>query len=309
MKVAFLLLVSTLLSFGIFADGSSLLDSDVMVGNFGNIRYRAPINDNNKKPIVLFHGIYGGASHRTWRKVLPILDQAGERVFIMDLPGVGESDKPKRVYSLEDMDIFVESFLTTVVKERATLVSESILSNGVLKVSSTRPDLVRRAIIVNPSGIFSLKDGPSAREQGLFERLFNNDVAAIAFYKNLLNPNSLRYFLEFGFNDVTLIDDDLIADFLVVRDNVDQRFLTLSFVGGQLYRSFEESSRGVFIPVLALFGKEYKAFQDNEIARAKDFEAVRPFFEYVEIEGSGSSVQREKPREVAQRIIDFSILD
>ena len=77
----------------------------------------------------------------------------------------------------------------------------------------------------------------------------------------------------------------------------------------QFFRSFEESSDGVFIPVLAIFGKEYKAFQDNKVAKAEDFEKIRPFFDYVEIEGSSSSVQREKPNEVAQMIIDFSILD
>jgi pimeloyl-ACP methyl ester carboxylesterase len=60
---------------------------------------------------------------------------------------------------------------------------------------------------------------------------------------------------------------------------------------------------------LAIFGKEYESFQDNQIARAEDFKAIRPYFEYVEIEKSGSSVQREKPEEVAQRIIDFSIID
>jgi pimeloyl-ACP methyl ester carboxylesterase len=304
-------LIMFLLTFSltVFANGDSLLDRDVSVSGYGNIRYRAPINKNTKKPIVLFHGIYGGASHRTWRKILPLLDRAGERVFIMDLPGVGESDKPKRSYSIKDFDKFVEKFLIEVVKERATLVSESILSNGVLKISGERPDLVRRAVILNPSGITSLVDGPSPREESLYNRLFNDDIAAIAFYKNLLNPNSLRYFLGFGFFNDALIDDALLSDFLAVRENIDQRYLTLSFVGGQLFRSFEESSQNVFIPVLAIFGKEYEGFQDNQIAKAEDFKAIRPYFEYVEIEKSGSSVQREKPLEVAKRIIDFSILD
>lgn len=304
----FLLLLLTF-SFSAFANGESLLNQDTSVSGFGKIRFRAPVNNNDKKPIVLFHGIYGGASHRTWKKLLPLLDQAGERVFIMDLPGVGESDMPKRAYDIADFDDFVERFLVEVVKERATIVSESILSNAVLRVSSTRPDLVRRAITLNPSGIYSLIEGPSQREQGFYERLYNDDNAAIAFYKNLLNPNSLRFFLGFGFYNDALIDDDLIADFLAVRENVDQRFLSLSFVGGQLYRSFKESSEGVFIPVLAIFGKEYEAFQDNKIARASDFKAIRPYFEYVEIENSGSSVQREKPEVVAQKIIDFSVLD
>jgi len=304
----FLLLILTF-SFSAFANGDSLLNADTTVSGFGKIRFRAPVNQNNKKPIVLFHGVYGGASHRTWKKLLPLLDQAGERVFIMDLPGVGDSSKPKRSYSIEDFDVFVENFLVEVVKERATLVSESILSNAALKISSTRPDLVRRAIILNPSGINSLIEAPSNREQALYDRLYADDSAATAFYQNLLNPNSLRYFLGFSFFDDTLINDNLLADFLALREKVDQRFLTLSFVGGQLYRSFEESSLGVFIPVLAIFGKEYEAFQDNKIAKAQDFKDIRPYFEYVEIEKSGSSVQRERPGVVAKKIIEFSIVD
>lgn len=304
---ALILFITLSLSFTTNAD--SLLNQDVSVSGFGNIRFRAPININDKKPIVLLHGIYGGASHRTWRQLLPLLDQAGEKVFILDLPGVGESDKPKRQYSIDSFDQFVETFLEEVVKERATLVSESILSNAVLRVSSTRPDLVRRAVVLNPSGIYSLVEKPSAREQALYDRLYDDSVAATAFYKNLLNTNSLRYFLSFGFFDDSLVNDSLIQDFSIMRENVDQRFLTLSFVGGQLYRSFEESSELVFIPVLAIFGKEYEAFQDNRVAKADDFKMIRPYFEYVEIEKSGSSVQREKPEIVAKKIIDFAVMD
>lgn len=301
----FVLMFFTLVSMA-FAAGESLLDSEVMVPGFGKIKYRAPIVQNDKLPIVLFHGVYGGASHRSWRTILPLLDNAGERVYIMDLPGVGDSDKPKKPYSIEDLDKFVEAFLLTVVKERATLVSESLLSASVLMVSSKRPDLIRRAIILNPSGIYSLEKAPSEREQRFYDNFYNNDFGAIAFYKNLLNDNSLRYFLNFSFYDDTLIDEDLLEDFRAMKENVDQRFLTLSFVGGQLYRPFADSSKDIIIPVLAVFGDKYEAFQDNKIARLEDFQAVRPNFEYLEIKDSGSSVQREKPEEVAKEIILFS---
>ena len=55
------------------------------------------------------------------------LENAGKEVYLMDLPGVGESDKPKRQYSIADFDVFVENFLVEVVGKRANLVSESIL--------------------------------------------------------------------------------------------------------------------------------------------------------------------------------------
>lgn len=295
-----------------FAQGDSLLNTSAQVTGFGEIRYRAPINTRlnpQERPIVLLHGIYGGASHRTWRKLLPLLDAAGKEVYILDLPGVGESAKPKRAYTIEDFDLFVERFLEEVVGERANLVTESIASNAGLKVASQRPDLVRRVVMLNPSGINSLNEPPSTREQNLYDRLFNDDQAAIAFYQNLLNPNSLRFFLAFSFFDDSLIDEDLLADFSVMKDNLEQRFLTLSFVGGQLYRTFEESSENVFVPVLGVFGAEYEPFQDNPVSRASDFEAVRPFFEYVEIAGSGSSIQREKPEETAKTILDFFVMD
>ncbi|MGB0453005.1 MAG: alpha/beta fold hydrolase [Bacteriovoracaceae bacterium] len=289
--------------------GTSLLDSEATVTGFGKIKYRAPKVQSNETPIVLFHGIYGGVSHRTWRKLVPELEKAGKEVYLMDLPGAGESDKPKRAYSIADFDVFVENFLVEVVKKRANLVSESILGNSVLKIASKRPDIVRRVVLINPSGISSLATPPSPREQGLYDRLFNDDQAATAFYQNLLNPNSIVYFLSFGFFDDTLVNQELISDFVVMKDNVDQRFLTLSFVGGQLYRTFEESSDQVFVPVLGIFGAEYEGFQDNRIDTAQDFKDIRPYFEYVEIPQSGSSVQREKPVETAQEIVDFLVID
>tara|TARA_R110002072_G_scaffold64203_1_gene159068 strand:- start:44166 stop:45089 length:924 start_codon:yes stop_codon:yes gene_type:complete len=301
-----LLLIITLSMTTVFAGGESLLDNEVQLESFGKIKYRAPMINSDKLPIVLFHGIYGGASHRTWRKILPILEEAGERVYIMDLPGVGESDRPKKAYKIEDFDEFVEAFLTKVVKQRATVVSESLLSAAVLKVTSERPDLIRRTIIINPSGVNSLNDGPSQRQQALYDRLYNNDAGAIGFYQNLLTPNSIKYFLSFGFYDDSLVNDELIADFTVARSNLEQRWLTLSFVGGQLFRPFVDSANGIFSPVLALFGEKYENFQDTPAATAKDFENLRPDFTYVEIKDSGSSIQREKPRETAKEIIIFA---
>lgn len=284
----------------------SLLDRDASVSGFGTIRYRAPLTDTSGSPIVLIHGIYGGASHRTFRKLLPLLDAAGKRVFILDLPGAGESEKPRKSYTITDLDAFVENFLAEVVKERTTVVAESLAGTSVLKVSSLRPDLIRRVVLVNPTGINSLATPPSQREQRLFDRLFNDDQALIAFYDNLLNDNSLRFFLKFGFFNDELVDEALLDDFRVMKPNLGQRFISLSFVSGQIYRSFEESSANVFVPVLGLFGAEYENFQETKPSTAADFRALRPQFDYVEIPGSGSSVQREKPELVAEEILIFA---
>ncbi|MFN8845347.1 MAG: alpha/beta fold hydrolase [Bdellovibrionales bacterium] len=288
---------------------TSFLDKTVQIEGFGSIKYREPVVQNDRFPILLVHGIYGGASHRTFRQLLPLLDQAQERVFILDLPGAGESDKPKRPYQVKDFDIFLERFIDTVIKDRTTLVAESLLTASALRVSALRPDLVRRLVLINPSGVNSLNGPPSQREQALYDRLYNNETALDQFYQNLLVDNSLKFFLRFGFYDDSQVNETLLNDFRALRSNIDQKYLTLSFVGGQLYRSFAESSQNVFVPTLAIFGSEYENFADTRPSKADDFKKVRPDFEYLEIENSGSSVQREKPAETSQAIINFSVLD
>lgn len=173
----------------------------------------------------------GGASHRTFKKLWPLLDQAGQRVYIVDLPGVGDSDKPKRPYSINDLDLFLERFIANVIKDRTTVVAESLMTLSALKVSSERPDLVRRLILLNPAGVNSLNAPPSQREQQLYDRLYNDETALDQFYQNLLVDNSLRYFLRFGFYDDSLVNEDLLNDFRIMRENIDQKYLTLSFVG------------------------------------------------------------------------------
>lgn len=289
--------------------GESLLTNTSEVSGFGQIKYRPPVVESKDFPIVLFHGVYGGASHRTWRQLLPLLDQAGKAVYIMDLPGAGDSAKPQKRYTIEDLDLFVERFLAEVVKSRATVITESLAGTAGLKVASLRPDLVRRLILINPTGVKSLNAPPSEREQRLFDRLFNNETALDAFYQNLLVDNSLQYFLRFGFYDDSLVNENLLNDFRWARNNPDQKWLTLSFVGGQIYRSFEESSQNVFVPTLVLFGAEYEAFGDTPPSTAAEFQQIRPDFEYLEIEKSGSSVQRERPEIVAKEILSFVVVD
>lgn len=183
------------------------------------------------------------------------------------------------------------------------------MTASALKVAATRPDLVRRLILLNPSGVNSLNAPPSPREQALYDRLYADEAALDQFYQNLLVDNSLRFFLRFGFYDDSLVNDELLNDFRALRANTDQKWLTLSFVGGQLYRDFNKSAENVFVPTLLIFGKEYESFADTKPSTAAEFKALRPDFEYLEIENSGSSVQREKPVETSQAILDFVVVD
>ena len=51
------------------------------------------------QPLLLIHGF--GASIGHWKKNIPVLAEAGYRVFALDLLGFGASDKAPLDYTLE----------------------------------------------------------------------------------------------------------------------------------------------------------------------------------------------------------------
>lgn len=48
--------------------------------------------DPNGKPVLLWHGFLG--TGHAWRKVMPVLAEAGHAVLVPDMRGYGDSDKP-----------------------------------------------------------------------------------------------------------------------------------------------------------------------------------------------------------------------
>ncbi|HNN92410.1 MAG TPA: alpha/beta fold hydrolase [Pseudomonadota bacterium] len=285
---------------------TSGLDRRVRLPGFGNIAYRAPLVGKRGPVVVLVHGIFAGSTHRSFNELLPLLDAADARVYTLDLPGTGESESPKRAYSMAVLDQFVETFLDQVVREPATLVAESLLTGSALQVAALRPDRVKRLVLLSPTGAVNLASPPSRDATSLYDTVYGNDFLGLLFYSTLLSDPSLRFFLERTFADRSLVTDTLLDEYRLARSRPNQRWISFSFVGGQLHRRFADVAPAVAVPVLALFGKQ--AESPGPVGRADaaaDFSAIRPDFTYREIDRAGLNLHREQPTAVARQILDF----
>jgi pimeloyl-ACP methyl ester carboxylesterase len=286
---------------------SSDLDRRVNLPGFGSIAYRAPLPHYQGPLLVLFHGIFAGSTHRSFTEILPLLDAADARVYLVDLPGTGESASPKRTYDMALLDAFVESFLENVVAEPAVVVTESIMGTPALKVASTRRDLIGRVILLSPTGIHTLAEPPSAAQTKLFNWAYGNDVFGLLFYEALLSDPSLRYFLKRAYADPSHVTESLLDEYRSARTRLGQRWISFAFVGGQLYRQFADVAPGVHVPVLAIFGRQAQSPAPNIAPdTAANFAAIRPDFAYSVVDQAGLSVQREQPEAVVALILDFA---
>jgi pimeloyl-ACP methyl ester carboxylesterase len=295
----------------------SLLDRFATVGEFGRIAYRAPLPSANPSatPIVLFHSVFGGTSHRDFRELLSQLDQAGAPVYIMDLPGIGRSFKPKTVYSIEKIDRFIEQFLSQVVTRQAHVVAAGVPTLSTLRVAATKPNLIKTLVLLSPTGVKNFTSPPLPAQTAFYTQILSTDD--VATWLEIVTPEGIRPFIDSGFSQASYIEANrnlLIEEGLIQRSNLDQRWITYAFGFGQLFRTFQSASIGVKRPVLGIFGADYKTFVSPDpndplvipAERASEFQQIRPEFQYLEIPNASGNVYREQAAAVAQAIVDFS---
>ena len=103
-------------------------------------------------PVVFIHGV--NASWYTWCRNLEPVAQAGFTVLALDLPGYGDSDKPRDLaYTPANGVKLVNDFLEALGVERAVIVGNSAggLLGGLFAI--THPSKVERLVLVASAGM------------------------------------------------------------------------------------------------------------------------------------------------------------
>jgi pimeloyl-ACP methyl ester carboxylesterase len=101
-------------------------------------------------PVLLVHGFL--VSHYAWRAVIAELAAAHD-VIAIDLPGFGESDRPRPVDFRYDFLGYMETLvgvLDSLEIPRAALVGHSMGGGIALVTAARRPERVSRLAVVNP---------------------------------------------------------------------------------------------------------------------------------------------------------------
>ena len=105
-------------------------------------------------PVVLVHGL-GGRSE-DWRNLAPYLVRAGYRVYLPDLVGYGQSERPMGFsYSIPDEARFVVAFFDALGLERADLGGWSMGGWIVQRVALDHPGRVRKLMLFDSAGLMA----------------------------------------------------------------------------------------------------------------------------------------------------------
>lgn len=100
--------------------------------------------------VVLIHGMAG--SSVTWEPILAELTRH-YTVIAPDLPGHGESDKPRGDYSLGAHASSIRDLLLALGHERATIVGQSFGGGVAMQLAYQHPERCERLVLVSSGGL------------------------------------------------------------------------------------------------------------------------------------------------------------
>ena len=141
---------------------------------------------------LLIHGL--GAFAESWRGTVTALS-SDSQVVALDLPGFGQSAKPRRAYTLGFFARAVEGFLDALGLERVHLVGHSLGGAIAAAFAVTRPERVERLALISatvpgfplrPSIVYRLMILPGIGE--LFSGLVTRRICTIALQRCLVEP-------------------------------------------------------------------------------------------------------------------------
>jgi pimeloyl-ACP methyl ester carboxylesterase len=105
-------------------------------------------------PVVLIPGLFGSAFG--FRKVVPLLVDAGYRTIVIEPLGVGASGRPEKAnYSLTAQADRIAAALDSLRVRNALVLAHSIGGSEALRLAYRRPDLVR--------ALLSIEGGPTEK--------------------------------------------------------------------------------------------------------------------------------------------------
>lgn len=213
-------------------------------------------------PLLLVHSINAAGSVY---EIKPVFDEFRKthRVYAVDLPGFGFSERSDRRY---DIQLFVDAIFDMLdlvaAKEEQCPVSAMALSLSaefLARAARDRPDEFETLTFVTPTGFnrgadrMRLPEG-TTREVKALTYLLNFGTFSNVLFNNLVRPGSIRYFLRktFGRSE---IDEGLARYADLTTHQPGAKHAPLAFITGRL---FSQDIRSIYealkLPVFLIYG-------------------------------------------------------
>jgi len=250
--------------------------------------------------LLLVHGMAG--SSNTWRDVMPALAQR-YTVVAPDLPGHGESDKPRQDYSLGAHANALRDLLVALEIDHATIVGQSLGGGVAMQLAYQHPQYCERLVLVSSGGL-----GPEVswmlRALTFPGAEYVMPVIFPSFVRDAGNAISRRL-RSFGVR-APRIEEEWRGYVSLTDPETRQAFLrTLRAVvdiGGQTVSARDRLYLSSLLPTLILWGERDRIIP---VAHARDAHQAMPGSHLVLFKECGHFPHTEEPERFVEALVEF----
>ena len=264
--------------------------------------------DGEGPPLLLIHSINAAGSAYEVRPIFE-RERTRRRVYAVDLPGFGFSDRSDRAYGIRLYVDAIHDMVDVIAQETGEQALDALalsLSGEFLaRAAVERPERLRTLTLVTPTGFergSSSRRGPegSTREMRGLYGFFTVPLWKQALFDLLTSRRSIRFFLQktYGSKD---IDEDLFAyDYLTTHQpgapNAPYAFVSGRLFSGDIRAIYERLT----LPVLLAHGTrgDFQDFSEAGWTRSRSNWRVEPF-------DTGALVHFEQPDAFLSRLEAF----
>lgn len=155
-------------------------------------RYKLFVNRRGRgEPLILVHGIYPGASHEEWSRVISALAMT-HSVYAIDLLGFGDSDAPRMTYTTRLYHHLLRDLIRNQIDARVHVIAAGVSCAAAVQLAVFDDDLLRKLVLVCPI------DQP--HEVTLTDRLTQFLYGTLPFgsgqYEAAVDPSALHAFVD-----------------------------------------------------------------------------------------------------------------
>ena len=249
------------------------------------------IGDGN--PILLIHGMGGSI---VWEDVTVQLSSFA-KVYTIDLPGFGFSDKPKLNYSVDFYVDIIYKFLNKLEIKKINIIGLSFGGMIAFNLASRYPELINRIILVATAGV---------KPAGTSLRIFPLYHIFKFFMKYLIFENKylLLKYQSSSYYNKNIVKGTFSEDYYEIMCSSGARDAYLSVIKNIIRNNlyFIDKQKAIPHPTLILWGKDDKTFHPDCAIQLSKY---LPNSKVQIINNCGHTVPKEKPTEFSSAVSSF----
>ena len=209
------------------------------------------------EPILLLHDITSGGSGYEWTRIEEELSQT-HKVYTIDFPGCGRSEKVNQIYTNFVFVQFLVSFIRDIIKEETIVMASGYSCSVVIMANVYKENLFKKIILINPDNIQNLKK-PVQVKGKIYHKIISTPIlGTFIYHMHVSREKNTTLFINQYFSNPFKVDRDLMDAYYEAahKGAYDCKFLYASKAAGYMNVDIQKALQSLSEETLLIRGEK-----------------------------------------------------